>query len=122
MTRRYKPTTIHAGHEATQRAEFWREQERPAPAPEVTSAPAAWSAEPEPEPAKLPPHGKPPKGLQPPRGENSAALAMFDEALRRTSDSQVKRRLRSAQREMSAQMAREIAQLPPGADPAAYGY
>lgn len=123
MTRRYKPTTIAVGHEATQRAEFWREQERPDPAPEDAPAPAAWEAKPEPAPAKVPPHGKPPKGLQPPaRAENSAAVRMFDEALRGTPDPQLKRRLRAAQRQMSAQIAREIENLPPGADPSAYGY
>ncbi|WP_341974207.1 hypothetical protein [Microbacterium sp. LWO13-1.2] len=123
MTRKYAPRVIPASHGVTERADRHREKQRPDPAPESTPAPAAWEAKPEPESAPLPKYGRVPRGLQPPAPTyTSPALGMFDEALRRTSDPQVKRRLRAEQRTMSAQIAREIADLPPGADPSAYGY
>lgn len=123
MTRRYAPRIIPASHSGTQAAEQRREAENPAPPRPLRSEPSAWEAKPEPEAVPVPRHGRPPRGLQPPAPtRKSPALGMFDEALRRTSDPQVKRRLRSAQREMSAQIAREIEDLPPGADPSAYGY
>lgn len=123
MTRRHKPTMIRASRVDTQRADSHREEVRPVPTPREPSVPAAWEATSEPTAAKVPAHGKPPKGLRPPaRVTKPAALSMFDEALRRTPDPEVKRRLRTAQGEMRAQISREIADLPPGADPSAYGY
>lgn len=123
MTRRYKPTSIPATHAVTQREEWLRERERPKPPREATPAPAEWEASPEPDPVSRPKHGRPPRGLQLPAPTyQSPVLRGFDKALQQTSDPAVKRRLRIAQREMSAQISREIAQLPPGADPAAYGY
>lgn len=123
MTRKYAPRLIPASHHVTQSAERYREMQRPDPAPESTPALAAWEQKPEPEVAPIPKYGRVPRGLQPPAPpQKSAVLGMFDQALQSTSDPQVKRRLRAAQREMSAQIAREIAELPPGADPSAYGY
>ncbi|MCK8468092.1 hypothetical protein M0722_12890 [Microbacterium sp. KSW4-16] len=123
MTRRHPVTIIPASHHVTQNADRYRESQRPDPAPESTPAPAAWEQKPEPEAAPIPKYGRVPRGLQPPAPTySSPALGMFDEALRRTSDPQVKRRLRAEQRAMNAQIKREIAELPPGADPSAYGF
>lgn len=122
MTRKYKPTVIAVGHEATVWAERRRESERPEPArPAEREERAAWEAKPEPEPVRIPKHGRVPRKVTAADLDSSAALGMFDKALRTTSDPQAKRRLVTAQREMRAQLAREIADLPPGADPSAYG-
>lgn len=123
MTRKYAPRVIPASHHVTQNADRYRQMQRPDPAPEITPEPATWEEKPDAEPAKMPKHGRPPRGLQPPAPiYKSPVLGAFDMALQRTSDPAVKRRVRAAQREMSAQIAREIADLPPGADPSAYGY
>ena len=116
MTRRYKPTTIRASRQATVLADQRRERENPRPAPKPEAE--AWEAKPEPEPVPLPKYGKPPK-VRPPRPESQVLTSMFDQAMRTTSDPEVQRRLRAAQREMGQKMAREV---PPGADPAAYGF
>ncbi len=123
MTRKYAPRVIPASHGVTERADRYREKQRPDPAPESTPMPAAWEAKPEPEAAPIPKYGRVPRGLQPPAPpQKSAVLGMFDKALQSTPDPEKKRRLRAAQREMSTQITREIADLPPGADPSAYGY
>lgn len=122
MTRKYKPTVIAVGHDATVWAERRREIERPEPArPAEREERAAWEAQPEPEPARLPRYGRVPRKVNASDLDSSPALSMFDKALQATPDPQVKRRLVTAQREMRAQLAREIADLPPGADPSAYG-
>ncbi|MEV7801110.1 hypothetical protein AB0O14_18665 [Microbacterium foliorum] len=123
MTRRHPVTSIPASHLSTQYADRYRESQRPDPAPESTPAPAAWEGKPEPEAAPRPKYGRVPKGLKPPApAQTSHVLSMFDKALQKTSDPEQKRRLRAEQRAMSAQIAREIAGLPPGADPSACGY
>ena len=123
MTRKYAPRLISASHQATQRADRYRESQRPDPAPESTPTPAAWEAQPEPEAAPPPKHGRVPRRLKPPQPQhNSAVLGMFDKALQTTTDPAVKRKLRAEQRKMSAQITRDIADLPPGTDPSAYGY
>ena len=123
MTRRYEPRVIQASHFRTQIEEEQRERERPAPAVHAEpERPAAWEAKPDPEPARLPPYGRIPKGLSVPMlDSNSPALGMFNRALQQTSDPTIKRRLRAAQREMREEMAREMQDLPPGAHPSAYG-
>jgi len=116
MTRRYRPSMIHAARADTEQAERYRERSRPAPAPFERPEPT-----PEPEVNRQPRPGRP-KNLTPPplrRSEGSAVLSMFDQAMEGTTDPAVKRRLRAAQRQMSTQIKND---LPPGAHPNAYGY
>lgn len=116
MTRRHKPTMIHAARADTQRADSYREQARPVPTPSEPPAPAAWEAtrEPTPTPQPKPGRGRNVRVVVPnedgsvvlPPDEARAVKGMFDEALRLSGDPEVKKRLRTAQAQMSQRTTR----------------
>lgn len=117
MTRKHKPRLISVDHTGTYLADLRRERAKPVPTPSEPSAPAAWEAKAEPTaptPQPQPGRGRHVRVVVPnedgsvvlPPDEARAVKGMFDEALKMTGDLEVKKRLRSAQAQMSQRTTR----------------